>query len=208
MSAYLQEQLKSINENKKELEEKYLRIQNKLELELEKNRILEMEGTIAKLKVQVNELSETIGGEIMYNNIQLIFDHSHEIFKKEMDEWQHPNLQHVDCPAVHEAKRLILREKELNLPKCNYPTRNGFWMFPDSEKLITLEKFKANLNKVDIETKNRCLNDRNGKKILVEIKPEIKIYDDILPIFRTMIGIIAKQQEEINIIKQHCKQNI
>ena len=53
---------------KKELEEKYLRIQNKLELELEKNRILEMEGTIDKLKVQVNELSETIGGEIMYNN--------------------------------------------------------------------------------------------------------------------------------------------
>ena len=59
-------------ENKKELEEKYLRIQKKLELELEKNRILEMEGTIDKLKVQVNELSEKIGGEIMYNNIHLI----------------------------------------------------------------------------------------------------------------------------------------
>jgi len=200
MSSYLQEQLKSINENKKELEEKYLKIQKKLELELEKNRILEMEGTIDKLKVQVNELSETIGGEIMPNNIQLIFDHSNEIFKKEFDQWCKLQQSGKLDASELQAKRLILREKELNLRKQRD--------LAHSIKLITLEKFKANLNKVDNETKNRCLNDRNGQKILVDIKPEIKIYDDILPIFRTMIGIITKQQEEINFIKQYCKQNI
>lgn len=52
------------------------------------------------------------------------------------------------------------------------------------------------MSKLDNETHQKYLNDRR-KKILVEIKPEIKIYDDILPIFRTMIGIITKQQEKI-----------
>jgi hypothetical protein len=44
------------------------------------------------------------------------------------------------------------------------------------------------------------LKSMEQSKIDLEIKPEIKVYDDILPIFRTMIGIITKQQEEINIL--------
>ena len=191
MTSYLQEQLKSINENKKELQEKYLRIQKKLELELEKNRILEMEGTIDKLKVQVNELSKTISGNLMPNNIGLL----DVLFKKELDEWHKLQQSGKLTDSDLEEKRLILREKEINI-------RNEKNLHPRNENLITLEKFKHNLNKVDDEIKKTCLNDRRFReKHLVEIKPEIKIYDDILPIFRTMIGIIAKQQEEINLIK-------
>ena len=194
MSTYLHEQLKSINENKKELEEKYLRIQKKLELELEKNRILEMEGTIDKLKVQVNELSEKIGGEIMYNNIHLIHHQLKKDFKKDFDEWH--KLQQsgkLDTNEL-ETKRLILRQREIDLRK----ETNG----KDDEKLITLKKFKDNLSKINDETKNYFTSGEYARKRLVEIKPEIKIYDDILPIFRTMIAIISKQQDEINNLKK------
>mgnify|MGYP001456620937 CR=1 FL=1 len=37
---------------------------------------------------------------------------------------------------------------------------------------------------------------------------EIKIYDDILPIFRTMIGIITKQQDEIKTLQNKGNYNI
>lgn len=194
MSTYLHEQLKSIKENKKELEEKYLRIQKKLELELEKNRILEMEGSIDKLKVQVNELSETNGGEIMYNNIRLIHYQLKKDFKKDFDEWHKLQQSGKLDTSELETKRLILRQREIDLPK----ETNG----KDDEKLITLKKFKHNLSKINDETKNYFTSRGKLGKRLVEIKPEIKIYDDILPIFRTMIAIIAKQQDEINNLKQ------
>jgi hypothetical protein len=38
-----------------------------------------------------------------------------------------------------------------------------------------------------------------------EIPHEIKIYDDIIPIFTTMIGIMKKQEYEINTLKTKFK---
>jgi hypothetical protein len=40
------------------------------------------------------------------------------------------------------------------------------------------------------------------RKNLVEIKPEIKIYQNIIPIFGTMIGIMKKQQSQIDELKR------
>ena len=66
-------------------------------------------------------------------------------------------------------------------------------------KFITLEKFKDNLSKIDDTTIKKA------NKKFVEIKPEIKIYDDIIPIFSTMIGIMKKQQEEIKELQSKHK---
>ena len=129
-----QEQLKSINENKKELEDKYIEIQKKLELELEKNRILEMEGTIDKLKVQVNELSETISGNIMPNNIEVVIDNLNEKFKKELDEFHKLRQSNKLSVDDLEVKRLIIRDKEINIRN----ERQKYTMV--NEKFITLEK--------------------------------------------------------------------
>jgi len=200
MTSYLQEQLKNINENKKELEDKYIEIKKQIELDLEKNRILEMEGTIDKLKVQVNELLETISGNIMPNNIHIVHHQMKKDFKKDLDEWHKLQNSGKLLKSELETKRLILREKEINIRKetrYNEPRNiNGFMNLLDDEKLITLEKFKDNLSKVDNETKNYFTNGRYARNELVEIKPEIKIYNDILPIFRTMIGIITTQQDK------------
>ena len=177
MTSYLQEQLKSINENKKELEDKYIEIQKKLELELEKNRILEMEGTIDKLKVQVNELSETIGGDIMPNNFKIFYDNMNN---DERNKW----------------------DTQADIDRCK-----GLRMRTKLEKLITLEEFKDNLSTIDNQ-KNKNYYVNTNEQRLVEIKPEIKIYDDILPIFRTMIGIITKQQDEIKTLQNKGNYNI
>ena len=110
-----------------------------------------MEGTIDKLKVQVNKLSKTLNGNLMPNNIQLIFDHSNEIFKKEFDEFNKLQQSGKLSDSELEEKRLIVREKELNLRNKykNYSRTNNLLNLPDSEKLITLDKFKDNLNKVE-----------------------------------------------------------
>ena len=201
MTSYLEEQLKSIEQNKIDLEKEQLKIQKQLELEIEKVRILELDGTIDKLKVQVNELSENINGKIIPNNIQLVHHQMKQDFQKDLDEF-HQLRQSRKLDAIElETKRLIVEQKGMDLRKeteynkCRRSV-NGIIILPDDEKLITLDQFKNNLSKIDDETKNNFTR----KKEFLEIKPEIKVYDDILPIFRTMIGIITKQQEEINIL--------
>lgn len=192
MASYLQEQLKSINDNKEELEEKFLKIQKKLELELEKNRILKMEGTINKLEVQIDELSKTICGKLMPNNIGILDVQ----FQKESNEFHKLFQSGKLSESELEEKRLILRKKEIKI-------RNEKKLHPKKGELITLEQFKANLNKVDEDIKKICLDRRDNMSHLVKIKHEIKIYDEILPIFKTLIGIITKQQDEIHFIKTH-----
>jgi hypothetical protein len=73
--------------------------------------------------------------------------------------------------------------------------------------LLTLEKFKDNLSKVTKRQKE-IVNSCGGREIY-ELKKqvngfiphEIKIYDDIIPIFTTMIGIMKKQEFEIDALK-------
>ena len=64
MSSYLEEELANISRMKMDLEQKQSEIQKQIELELEKNIILELDGTIEKLQVQINELSKEISGNI------------------------------------------------------------------------------------------------------------------------------------------------
>ena len=131
----------------------------------------------------------------MYNNIHLIHHQLKKDFKKDFDEWYKLQQSGKLDTSELETKRLILRQREIDLRK---ETNSK-----DDEKLITLKKFKDNLSKINDETKNYFTSRGKLEKRLVEIKPEIKIYDDILPIFRTMIAIIAKQQDEINNLKKY-----
>ena len=69
---------------------------------------------------------------------------------------------------------------------------------------ITLKTFLENVNELDDDMKKRIENvdgDATEKK-LITIPHEIKIYNDILPIFTTLIGILKKQEDEINKLKK------
>ena len=68
---------------------------------------------------------------------------------------------------------------------------------------ITLDQFKDNLSKVTKEIRDKCYVKNNRlSKNYIEIPREIKIYDDIIPIFSTMIGIMKKQECQIDNLKQ------
>ena len=205
MTSYLEEKLKSMEQSKIELEKEQLKIQKQLELELEKVRVLELDGTVDKLKLQVDELSENISGKIMPNNLHLVHDQMQKDFRKDLDKFMELKQSRKLSATELETKRLSLRQREIDMRKeTKYNKRrrvNGFMELLDNEKFITLEKFKDNLSKIDDETKNHFMSGSYARKHLVEIKPEIKIYDELIPIFRTLTGIIIKQQQEIDILK-------
>ena len=129
-------------EEKNKLEQKVLL--EEIELEIEKKRLLEMDGTIIKLRTQVDEFAKNIEGKIMPNNIDVV-------------------------------------------PGC-YRYQN--------EQFITLDVFTDNLKNLSEEELRRA--NAGKKKRLVTIPPEIKIYNDIIPLFTTMIGIMDKQQSQID----------
>ena len=146
MTSYLEEKLKSIEQNKMDLEKEQLKIQKQLELEIEKVRILELDGTIDKLKVQVNELSENINGNIMPNNIKLVYDQMTIDYRKESSEF-HQLLQNGKLDANElEIKRFVIKEQKLIIDqmKREIPSNSRA-----KETFITLEKFKNNLSKIN-----------------------------------------------------------
>jgi len=144
MSSFLLTKLETLmaQEEKNKLEQKVLL--EEIELEIEKKRRLEMDGTIIKLRTQVDEFAKNIEGRIMPNNIDVV-------------------------------------------PGC-YRSQN--------EQFITLNEFMDNLKNLSEEELRRANAGRNKK--LVTIPPHFKIYNDIIPLFTTMIGIMDKQQSQID----------
>jgi hypothetical protein len=71
MASYLLDKLEELKIQKESIKAQELILQDEIDLEMEKNRRLEMDGTITKLRTQVEELSKNIQGEIMPNNIEL-----------------------------------------------------------------------------------------------------------------------------------------
>lgn len=206
MTSLIQRQLKTIEQSKINLEKEHLKLQKELEKELEKVLILEMEETIDKLKLQVDKLSKNINGKIMPNNIHLVHYQMKKDFKKDLDEFIKLQQGNLLNESDLEARRLSLGQREIDLRKETKRGErgfiNGYMELNDNEKLITLKEFKNNLNKVDEETiAAGPLSNKKWSKHLIEIKPEIKLYDEIIPIFNTLISIITKQQEEIDMLK-------
>tara|TARA_B110001452_G_scaffold51704_1_gene39455 strand:- start:1968 stop:2252 length:285 start_codon:yes stop_codon:yes gene_type:complete len=71
MTSYKHAKLQALTEEENKIKERKRILTEEIELEIEKNRILELESTIIKLRTQVDQLSKNIEGEIMPNNIQI-----------------------------------------------------------------------------------------------------------------------------------------
>jgi len=174
MTSYLIDKLEELKENEKALKEQQHVLMEEIELEIEKKRRLELDGTIIKLRTQVDEISKNIEGEIMPDNRILVLSY---------------------------GKHNYTREEQQEIHQLNYNKEI---------ELLTLEKFKDNLSKMDEWMNNgttthqrlQSLNQNIRHRIPLEIPREIKIYDDIIPIFSTMIGIMEKQEYEIDNLKQ------
>ena len=208
MTSYLENKLELLNVNQRKLDDEKRAIEEQIILEIKKKSALEMDGTIVKFETQVNELKKLIEGDIMHNNVQLVHRQLNTDFQKELNEWQTLQQSGKLSSTELESKRLIIRQKEIDLRKeTNRGSRrynNGYLVLSDDDKFITLEKFKDNLSKIDDTTiKKGKHGSKPWDKKFVEIKPEIKVYDDIIPIFSTMIGIMKKQQQEIKELQKN-----
>ena len=156
-----------------------------------------MDGTITKLRTQVDELAKNIEGKIMPNNLEVFYA---AVCSRE-NHFGHPR-NYPDTPIV---------PKEEIQKRSDYMQRVGNGRLNDDEKFITVDKFTDNLKNVSEEilrfgykTRFRRTNHpRKRKEALLTIPHEIKIYNDITPILTTMIGVMKKQQGEI---KDLCEQ--
>ena len=72
MTSYLIDKLEALKEDENKLKEQQRVLQEEIELEIEKNRRLELDGTITKLRTQVDEIGKNIEGEIMRDNFPLL----------------------------------------------------------------------------------------------------------------------------------------
>ena len=169
MASYLIDKLEALKTNELEIKEQQRILEEEIAFEMEKQRRLEMEGTIIKLRTQIGEFAKNIEGLIMPNNIRLVLENN-------------------------DRERLPQQQEEMDWHQ-QVTTR----------PLITLAEFQNNINQINEKTMvNMKLHQKNHQnRNLFVIKQDIKIYDDIIPLFTTIMGIIKKQGEEIKKLKSN-----
>jgi hypothetical protein len=138
MASYLIDKLEALKTNELEIKEQQRILEEEIAFEMEKQRRLEMEGTITKLRTQIGEFSKNIEGLIMPNNI--------------VSYW---------CPHVGGGQNNRRRKRKGQT------------------------------------------NDQPNKRDDPQPKNRHKIYDDIIPLFTTIMGIMKKQEEEIKKLKSN-----
>lgn len=188
MASHLLDKLEELKSNEIKIKEEQRFLVEQISLEMEKKRRLKMEGTLTKLEVQVDELAKNFDGEIMTDNSILVLKF---------------------------GKHNYTRKEQLEIEKSPVRDREGNFQ----QKFITLEKFNNNLGKIEEWNNTIPFKQKIGKVSsiaqfhhrkpmeLLEIPHDIKIYSDIVPLFRTMIGIMEKQQREIDELKSKFFKN-
>lgn len=203
MASLLIEKLEILKSNEIKMKEEQRVLEEQIELEMEKKRRMKMDATLTKLEVQIDELAENFEGVLMPNNFEAVLRGMEQDLQKDLSEW------HKKSNGIYEeGKRKIMREREINLREKKQKFSR------EARNKITLGEFQNNLNLIDEETKATLLkygipsNQHRGNITPYErareqllIKPEMKIYSDIVPLFRTMMGIMQKQQREIDELK-------
>ena len=204
MTSYLIDKLEALKEDENNIKEKQRVLHEQIELEIEKKRRLELDGTITKLITQVEEIGKNIEGEIMEDNYPLIMEQETMNFQRDCEMLKKKQKEGLIDDQQYEEKARSLRERKMKdgIKYNEYHSRlSRVGSVGEVKTKITLEKFKDNLSKVGDEVKERCNNRRHLSPGLMKIPYNIKIYDEIMPIFVTMIGIMKKQRFEIDTLK-------
>ena len=203
MASYLIDKLEALKEDENKLKEQQRILMEEIELEIEQKRRLELDGTIIKLRTQVGEIAKNIEGEIMPDNFILLTHQETIDYEKVCEKFRKDvNQGLIDDEEQFERRKCIGERKQ------KWDKKYSEWMRDGNNTKITLENFKYNLSKVAKKIKDSYVSKSAGgrlRKSYIELPPEIKIYDDIIPIFTTMIGIMKKQEFEIDNLKQRME---
>jgi len=195
MTSYLFDKLNILKADGEKIKEEQRMVQEKIALEIEKQRRLELDSTIVKLQTQLGEFSTNIDGEIMPNNHKLVCNQYDKDYR---DHCFNVRLRQPSGKLEQNTEK-HLRNLKAKVEKARLLETGDSYPPPK----ITLKTFLENVNELDDDMKKRIENgDSSTQKKLITIPHEIKIYNDILPIFTTLIGILKKQEDEINKLKK------
>ena len=153
---------------------------------------------INNLKMQLHIFEKNISGKIIQNNKYIV-------------NWQNEKDLNTECVSIGKLKGNISNE-EFHKKNTELHNKKNIIMgnnqrYSNKSNKITVKEFVSNLNLVDDETKKTFIKNKkydiNGwvsglsMKEMVEIPHNIKIYNDIIPLLKTIITIIEKQKQEI-----------
>jgi hypothetical protein len=123
MASHLIDKLGALKEDENKLKEQQRVLIEEIELEMEKKRRLELDGTIIKLRTQVDEISKNIEGEIMPDNRMLVLRFGkHNYSQEEQREIQQQS--HI-TPGVSVATTTLEKFKD-NLSKVSEEKKRTF----------------------------------------------------------------------------------
>ena len=180
-----------------------------IELELEKKRRLEKDGSVIKLRTQLDELMKIIETPNVPNNYKIILHDKQVAYQNDLNNWHENNkIGKVDKERQDALGVVVMNLRRLNEEEAfriEKLKREQGMSFTDTIKdNITIKEYMNNLSEISPYTINSILS-RDGRdplKNLVNTDLKEKVYYDILPLFTTIIGIIEKQQTEIDTIKK------
>ena len=180
-----QELLEKMIDEEEEFKNGKIQLEKDIELGEIQQKIMEQSGTIVKLKTQILKLSENIEGKLLPNNYEIVATQHQRDYVNYCTKVRQQQPEGV-LPDNITKKAQELKDKMDITRWRSANQRNNI--------KITLKEFVKNISELDEDTKN--LFQRKVK--LLTIPPQIKIYDDIIPIFDTIFSVLKKQQEQLD----------
>ena len=183
-----------------------------IELELEKKRQLEKDGSVIKLRTQLDELMKIIETPNVPNNYKIILHDKQVAYQNDLNNWHENNkIGKVDKERQDALGVVVMNLRRLNKEEAfrieKLKREQGIVGHRPRDTIkdnITIKEYMNNLSEISPYTINSILSRDGGNdplKNLVNTDLKEKVYHDILPLFTTIIGIIEKQQTEINALK-------
>lgn len=213
------ELLEKLKKQETAIKLRQIQLANEIEFELEKKKRLEKDGSVIKLRTQLDELMKIIETPNVPNNYKVILHDKQTAYQNDLHEWHENNkIGKVDIQRQDALGNIAMNLKRLNdeekiriekLKREQAQPGQGLFTVEVKDH-ITFKEYMNNLSKISPYTINfikdrKCsrnhLQDQLTKNLVNSDRKE-KVYYDILPLFTTIIGIIEKQQLEIDALKQ------
>jgi hypothetical protein len=160
MTSYLIDKLESLKEKENKIKKEKLVLMEEIELDIEKKIKLELDGTIIKLRAQLDEIGKNIEGKIMRDNYPLLREQETYDYQKACNKFNKEYQQGlISDEEVVKQKKYLAEEKQKQYKKY-YEWCTEDRSVPRSvsgmDHKITLNKFKDILSKVNKEIRDRC----------------------------------------------------
>ena len=204
--------LEKLKRQEEVIKQQQLQLSEEIELELEKKRRLEKAGSVIKLRTQLDEMMKIVETPNVPNNYKVILHDKQIAYQNDLNNWHENNkIGKVDKERQDALGVVVMNLRRLNEAEAFRIEKLkreqgivGTTFSRDTIKdNITIKEYMNNLSEISPYTINSIMSwdGRNPLKNLVNTDLKEKVYYDILPLFTTIIGIVEKQQLEINALK-------